>query len=60
MPLDQRVSFQCQIERCNIVLVPKFIRWQFKMKPDRVFKAGANVPDKGSGSHVFLCKDEKE
>ncbi len=52
--------FQCQIERCNMIVVPKMIRWQFKMEPDQILKVGVSLPVKGSGVQYFYAKMNKE
>ena len=59
-PLNQRVSFEGQIQRSNKVQIPKLIRWQHKIEPDQVLKVGVSVPVKGSGEHFFLAKMRKD
>ncbi len=56
MPLNQRVMFEAQLQRRNMVQVPKMIRWQFKMDPDQVLKVGVCVPVKDTGTHNFFAK----
>lgn len=56
MPLSERVSFEAQIQKRNMVQVPKIIRWQFKMDPQQVLRVGINLPKEGSGTHYFFAK----
>lgn len=60
MPLNKRVSFEAQIQKRNMVQVPKIIRWQFKMEPQQVLNVGINLPEEGSGTHYFFAKMRKD
>jgi hypothetical protein len=43
-----------------MVLVPKIIRWQFKMETDQVLKVGISTPGRGFGIEWFYAKMKKE
>lgn len=59
MPLTRRVTFSRRLEKGGRVLIPKTIRWEFKMEPGQVLKVGISIPKKFRGWQIFYAKMEK-
>ena len=57
MPLTEPVTFKTKLQRHNRIVVPRLVRWRYKMEPGELLKV--NVAPYGSESYqeeVFLAK----
>jgi bifunctional DNA-binding transcriptional regulator/antitoxin component of YhaV-PrlF toxin-antitoxin module len=57
MPLTEHVTFKTKLQRHNRIVVPRLVRWRYKMEPAELLKV--NVAPYGSESYreeEFLAK----
>ena len=56
MPLTQKVTFKAAFQKGNRILIPKLIRWQFKIETQQVLKIGIKILGTGGGWQFFYAK----
>jgi bifunctional DNA-binding transcriptional regulator/antitoxin component of YhaV-PrlF toxin-antitoxin module len=57
MPLTESATFKTKLQRHNRIVVPRLVRWRYKMEPGELLKV--NVAPYGSENYleeVFLAK----
>jgi hypothetical protein len=60
MPLAEKVVFTTTLEHSEKVMVPKVVRWRFKMEPDQALKVGVNFLELHKGWQFFYAKMRKD
>ena len=60
MPLSEKVTFTAALQRRNRVVVPKLIRWQFRMETSQVLNVGVNDLNTQSDWHFFYARMSKD
>ena len=59
VPLTRTVTFQAVLEKCNMVQIPKLIRWQFKLETDQVLRVVVKLVDSMVSSQSYYAKMTK-
>ena len=60
MPLTQRVTFKTMLKKNNRILVPRIVRWQYKLEPSEVLKITVSVIGRLGARENFLGKIRKD
>jgi hypothetical protein len=60
MPLTEKVVFTTTLERLDKLMIPKVVRWRFKMETDQALKVGINFLELHKGWQFFYSKMRKD
>ena len=60
MPLTGKVTFSVQLKGRSTLLIPKLIRWRFRMENNQVLKIGVNFSEAHRGWQFFYAKMHKD
>jgi hypothetical protein len=60
MPLTEKVVFTTTLEQLDKLMIPKVVRWRFKMETDQALKVGINFLELHKGWQFFYSKMRKD
>jgi hypothetical protein len=56
MPLTEEVTFKTKLQRHNRLVIPRILRWRYKLEPGELLKVIVMPFGLGSGQEEFLAK----
>lgn len=60
MPLNQRITYKTTMKKRNLLQVPKFVRWQYKLEPSQILKVTVSIVGSMGVRESFLTSMHKD